>query len=573
MKETTRNFHRHKRAAGNRQRPTVAVLLRLVFLQALPLLVLAACVSPSERKHMEAMLTDYEQRNSQYDTLSIDSTRRLADFFSRHGDAHQRMRAYYLLGCAHEMAGESPQALDLFYKSLEQADTTASDCDYILLSKLHGRSGELLYNQFLPSMATKEYDMARYYAFCGKDSLLATNAFSQKAKCYTEMDKADSAMIVFEKASKMYLEQGDTLSGNTCLGPLAYHLICKGNLRKAKYCLDKYEHQSLLSKYGIAGDSDWQLLYVYKGDYFAKTGQRDSSLCYYRKANNSKNSNCSMLGSMNLYQLYMKEGRNDSVAKYAVRYLELNDSLYKISAARQLQQLHALYNYNRYETMAKRQSLMAERAKKNMAFLSCVLLLVVAAFLFGIYKQKTKHRICIQHLNARYVTDLMLYSKTKKELEVQKRMNTENDERIRQLSIQLKSLKDNIAKLQVDKKFPEEWSFADNLLDTYIVAKFHNYAITGKKPMDEDWVLLRKTIIGYLPLFWARLNSLSYKPNLKETEVCILVKLRFLPSEIGNLTGIKPSNLSNLRKKMLKKMFGKNGSSYEFDEEIRLLGN
>ena len=129
MKETTRNIHRHKRPAGNRQRPTVNVLLRLSLTMALPLLLLAACVSPSERKHMEAMLTDYEQRNSQYDTLSIDSTRRLADFFSRHGDAHQRMRAYYLLGCAHEMAGESPQALDMFYKSLEQADTTSVAAD------------------------------------------------------------------------------------------------------------------------------------------------------------------------------------------------------------------------------------------------------------------------------------------------------------------------------------------------------------------------------------------------------------------------------------------------------------
>ena len=129
MKETTRNFYRHKRPAGNRQRPIVTVLLRLVFLQALPLLVLAACVSPSERQHMETMLANYEQRNSSYDTLSIDSTRRLADFFSRHGDAHQRMRAYYLLGCAHETAGESPQALDMFYKSLEQADTTSVAAD------------------------------------------------------------------------------------------------------------------------------------------------------------------------------------------------------------------------------------------------------------------------------------------------------------------------------------------------------------------------------------------------------------------------------------------------------------
>ena len=30
MKETTRNIHRHKRPAGNRQRPIVTVLLRIV---------------------------------------------------------------------------------------------------------------------------------------------------------------------------------------------------------------------------------------------------------------------------------------------------------------------------------------------------------------------------------------------------------------------------------------------------------------------------------------------------------------------------------------------------------------
>ena len=105
MKETFRTIHRHIRSTVNRRQ--FIALLRLALLATLPLLVLAGCVSPSERQRMETLLADYEQRNSQYDTLSIDITRRLADFFSRHGDAHQRMRAYYLLGCAHETAGES----------------------------------------------------------------------------------------------------------------------------------------------------------------------------------------------------------------------------------------------------------------------------------------------------------------------------------------------------------------------------------------------------------------------------------------------------------------------------------
>jgi hypothetical protein len=42
--------------------------------------------------------------------------------------------------------GEAPQALDEYHTAAECADTTAADCDYLLLYKVLGQMGTLLFS-------------------------------------------------------------------------------------------------------------------------------------------------------------------------------------------------------------------------------------------------------------------------------------------------------------------------------------------------------------------------------------------------------------------------------------------
>ena len=126
-----------------------------------------------------------------------------------------------------------------------------------------------------------------------------------------------------------------------------------------------------------------------------------------------------------------------------------------------------------------------------------------------------------------------------------------------------------IASMQEDKKMPEEWNLEDSLLDSAVVQKFHKMASVGATVSSEDWNLLRKTVSTTMPQFMEWLFASDYQLNAKETNLCILIRLRFIPSELCNLLGISKNNLGNIRKRLLKKMFDIDGSSKQFDELLQ----
>ena len=63
-----------------------------------------------------------------------------------------------------------------------------------------------------------------------------------------------------------------------------------------------------------------------------------------------------------------------------------------------------------------------------------------------------------------------------------------------------------------------------------------------------------------LPNFWNTINDVDYALTDKEKIVAILVKLRFLPSEITVLLNLSSQRVSNMRSFINKKMFRQSGS-------------
>ena len=68
------------------------------------------------------------------------------------------------------------------------------------------------------------------------------------------------------------------------------------------------------------------------------------------------------------------------------------------------------------------------------------------------------------------------------------------------------------------------------------------------------------------------MDALSVNENkLNETEllVCIMIKLHFITSEITCLLGISSQNLANIRCRLNKKIFKRDGGAKEFDYRIK----
>ena len=170
-------------------------------------------------------------------------------------------------------------------------------------------------------------------------------------------------------------------------------------------------------------------------------------------------------------------------------------------------------------------------------------------------------------LNARYSATLEQYEKTKEELEyLQADYNLFEKRKKREID----QLQKSLAVYQIDKTLPTEWGIEDALLNNSIVKNLHQRAAIGKPSTDIQWNDLNRIVSEYLPYFYERINLSKKNLTDVEKQVCILIKLRFIPSEISTLLSHTPQNITNIRTRINKKLFEEGGTK-TLDSNIRRL--
>ena len=525
--------------------------------------VFAACTTPSQHRRMETMLADYEQRNSNYDTLSIDSTQRLADFFLHHGTNHQRMRAFYLLGCAHETAGESPQALDCFNKVLDKTENTDNEF-FPLLIKAHCQKAYLFLLQYLPRQALRELDLASKYASADKDTLSLLRIESNKADCYYELGKTDSMNITSEGVFESFCEYGDSTQAAYAISSAIYVNIEKGEWEKAKSRLGYFE------RHKDKGNPEKNALFdYYKSRLLLHENKADSaviSITRMLELNHSLNSR--ILAYHTLLQIYRHKEIADSVFKYSELYCNANDSSMKDMATTQLGRMEAMYNYGNAQHLAAVQTLKAKRLQGIVLVLILAVFIVMGVF-YIIYSRIRKMRRD-EHIqfNSKYRDLLIQYNNTSNDLQQLAHQLDKNNEYVKQKEKELEDVKLLLERFYEDGYDVTDWQQEIDLYQTEIVCRMHHLASTGKQGSDCDWAQLRKTVNKHLPKFIPMLSSYCDSLNLRETNLCILVKLHFIPTEIAVLLNMNKQSVGNLRVRLLRKIFKIEGSTRQFDDKI-----
>ncbi len=204
-----------------------------------------------------------------------------------------------------------------------------------------------------------------------------------------------------------------------------------------------------------------------------------------------------------------------------------------------------------------------------MKFLFVIMAFVVIFFVLHNKHNVLKWRILI--ITNQYVANMYAYLKLKDELLLQLQDKEKDIARVNELQNELEQLHNAIAKTQADNKGPEHWNLTDAILSDIIVRKLHTKGLRGEVACDEEWQQLHQSMNKYLPDFFPSLAKLGYHPNLRETNICILVRLRFMPSEIGSLLGLGPANVSKIRAELAQKMFHLPKSAKHFDDAIHML--
>ena len=521
----------------------------------------------SKSQKMRYELLRHKAMNKACITFTSDSVmKEVVDYYDHHGSANERMLANYVLGCVYRDLHEAPMALEYYNKATEQADTTATDCDYGTLYRVYSQMGILFDKQYLPYQLLDAFGKAEKYAYLAKDTFNAIVNYQNRGSAYYYLGNTDSVIAINLHAASLFKQIGDDYNAMIALGCNSDYYLEKQDTIKAKKAFEAYFST------GYEGNLEYEDSKAYilclKGSYYLFVNKLDSAyanlslslkLCksYSVKASTTKA----------LAQYYAKVNQPAMAMKYALQSSEYNDSDLIGARKTQLQQVKAMYDYGRNQEIARMAEQKAKRSTQMnyMIVFACVILFLFLSYIYRKQLALKKKRIAVSKL---LYEDSLL--KLKRLQDEKAKLVAENDNKLFQVIMEkentIDKLKAEISDIQDKYSLTSVSNVELTLMDSSICKKIKFIELHPKKSMcEEDWKELANTIENAIPNF---IPVLKNRLNDKDYQICLLIRLGFSTSLIARLLGLSDAAISKRRKTMLKKLCGKVGKPKEFDEYV-----
>ena len=559
----------------------------------------------SRNDRMKLLLLRMKALNKTDCPLDTDTLASLVKYFDRHGTANDRMLANYILGCYYICKGNPPEAMRYLHLAADAADTTDAGCDWRTLHKVHVHTAQQLMYQNALMDAMDENALALKYAMAAKDTFNAIITLEQRSNIYLNQGIVDKAFDIRSKLYGMYMRHGYTKEAAISLGMLVRMQAERGNLAEAKRCIDIYEKESGLIDSNGNIEKGRESYYVNKAIYLTKVNKLDSAEYYFRKCVNTTNQLNNLKDCyIGLSDLYKRRHNLDSIAKYSDLARITTTSMYAEMNTTHLQQMRAKYNYNEYKLSAevyKRKALSARLTTIIMLLVVSILAICVAIYIrkkrrarrMEVLKYERsiaeleKARLELYTVNESQQAEMarMIDEKTK-EIERQRKndesyiheLERSRDE-LYDLSERQKAEFNRLIKAkdaQIDQLYQEKQKYekvttkANNInkySDKPIIKQLKHHARHDFMPMtNEEISRLKELFVGE-----ERFSKIENIVNEYEYQVCMLIRTGFTPSDICILMNTSKSSIANVRKKLYKKLTGRNGSSKDFDAYINSL--
>lgn len=488
----------------------------------------------------------------------------LVGYFENHGTPNEKMLAYYLLGRAYYDIHEAPMALNCFQTAIEEADTTAEDCDYRQLSRVYGQMSSLFYRQGLMRQSLRCDSISIKNAYQGHDTLTALLSMSYQIMAYKRLKEIDAALELCDKVSQLFQNNGYKDQSAIVLISSINDLVDRGDLKKASEYLSRYESESgfFHSQYEI--DKGREIYYYIKGKYYLSCGLLDSAEFFFRKElKEGKDFNNQNAGSRGLALLFQQKHMGDSAAKYALYSYEMNDSVYAHMATKEVEQMQGMYDYSRNQEIARHEKERADHAN------AIIQLISVSSFLFIIivvYIAREVHKKRKEE-KTEYQKKVSLLAKTNSEV-IQLRTNEQT------LSKLLKEKEDEAIKLENEievykiKVGLQKESSEMRLQKSSTYTDLSKMAAKGVILTDDQWQRVYMMVIDILPNFYKFISEKKFELSENEYKTCILIRLHYNPKTVANMIGLSPSSITKIRINLMEKLYGKGGKSKELDEKL-----
>lgn len=532
------------------------------------MLLLFGCTG-EDRRQMHEALMQAKAQNENFEPFTSDSTMlRVVDYYDSHGTANEQMLAHYLLGCVYRDLGDAPRALECYYDAISCADTTDVKCDFQRLSRIYGQMADLFHAQRSPQFEKEAELNAIHMAWIAKDTLAALNFYAHLAGVYRMTENLDSALYISQDACRLFIEYGYEKYAYGFLPSLIAIYLDKGNYAEANKMTEIFERESgFFDEHGNISNGK-EIYYYTKGLCNYGINRIDSALFWYKKLLNQGNDIGHYENAYKgLIEVYHKLGMPDSVMKYAQLFANANDSACLISSAEEINRANALYNYNTSRRQADAMKQKAERYKYTITIGSILAILAVLFAIYIIIRYRRNAKKEFLELNTRYFETLDKYNQSEKDLRM---LNDDINKFKTEKEKENESLRQALAQYTNSNEIKEEWDAEKYLLNCDMIKHLHNLTCKGTCATDTEFGKLIELTSHHLSTFYDYITAPIHSLSEREIIVCILIKLRFTPSEIAVLLDCSKQVVSNIRTNINHKLFYQEGTK-SLDYNLRHL--
>ena len=564
----------------------------------------------SEAQLMRYHLLRADAQNKCFVPFTTDSImKEVAHYYERKGTPNEQMRAYYLLGRAYYDMGETPMALKYFHEAADCADTTQADCDFKLLSRVHGQMGRLFLDQGAPRDALEEYRIAQQYAHECSDTLNELYCFTNQGNAYLYLNLPDSAILIKEYVSKLFHDNGFAKDAVMTLAPLIDLYVGQGKYEVAKRIMERYEAESGLFDKNRNISYGREIYYYSKGLYYLGTHRNDSALFFFRKLlSDAHKPNHYECGYAGLAKFFHEKGNQDSAYYYASLAYSYTDTCHREKATEFYQRCHSLYNYSRQQQIAVQKTEEARENRHRWIFaISLSGIIILGAFLFIFVLRNRNERLklekqvlqgSISHLEEARSELLVSKKELSKLLELKDmELNTAEDELEKTKTVllgdknriearekywhsiieskqeEIEEKECRIQMLESKLQSVPENDMISAIRNLPVVIELRQRMITkGPSKMTyNQWTQLQSSVDTIIPSFFSFLSE--YYPKLRSDDLIILYLTRvyFSTGEIALLTNNTSSAVSMKKSRLLKKIFDIKGGARDFEDRVRKL--